>query len=66
MSDAFGRKTSQEVIAELTERIEVLKKLVRSAFNEGVSSGMDEFRKSNGGRTWFDSDARKLLEDDKP
>lgn len=44
---------------------ERLRKLVQSAFNEGVTSGMDEYRKFNGGVTWYDSKSCAALSETK-
>jgi hypothetical protein len=39
-----------------------LDKLVRLAFNEGVSAGMDDFTTSRGGRSWPESKAKAKLD----
>lgn len=45
----------------LRAEVERLKKLAESAFNEGFGAGMDEFTKSRGGVTWYDSRSRAAL-----
>ena len=42
--------------------IKMLEGLVKGAFYEGVSSGMDEHRKFNGGKSWDETKAFKNLE----
>lgn len=43
--------------------IDQLQKLVRDAFNEGFSEGMNEFQtRRSGGKPWPDSDSYKKLE----
>ena len=44
------------------EQIERLRELVRSAYAEGFSEGMNEHTKCNGGKPWEDSRARRALE----
>lgn len=49
-------------ISSLTAENERLRKLVRSAYNEGFSEGMDEFTRSRGGKPWPDSKSCAALE----
>lgn len=50
----------ESVIALATEN-ERLRELVKRAFHEGFGAGMDDFRRSSGGVTWYGSKSRKAL-----
>lgn len=48
-------------ISRLTEENERLRGLVRSAYNEGFTEGMREYRTYSGGKPWDESRARSAL-----
>ena len=47
---------------EAADEIERLRALVRSAYSEGFSEGMNEHTKFQGGKPWQDSRSRAALE----
>lgn len=48
-------------ISRLTEENERLRGLVRSAYNEGFTEGIREYRTDSGGKPWYESRARSAL-----
>jgi hypothetical protein len=55
--------SSKDLLQERDIEIERLTALVRSAYSEGFSEGMNEHTKFSGGKPWADSQAKRALEE---
>ena len=59
--DFGGVKALGAEVSRLTEENERLRGLVRSAYNEGFTEGIREYRTDSGGKPWDESRARSAL-----
>ena len=57
----YDAKEAEADAEELEAKLAKAVGLVESAFNEGFGEGMNDFTRSSGGKTWYDSRSRKRL-----
>lgn len=59
---SIAGEIAENQYAKYEQEIERLRKLVRSAYNEGFTEGMKEDRSFYGGKPWQDSKTKTALE----